>query len=86
MDEQGTRCEQRIREGYFPLGEGLIRPSEAEPLSWSAARALCQQEGAELLTVDDSQVLWGGYEGGTWGGKGLVWQGKTLIGVYLVVL
>ncbi|KAF0310739.1 hypothetical protein FJT64_001937 [Amphibalanus amphitrite] len=59
IDEQGTRCEQRIREGYFPLGESLVRPTEGTDdgqLSWAEARALCRADGGDLLVIDDIQM------------------------------
>ena len=69
VDEQATRCEQRIREGYFPLGEHLVRPTEGTgQLSWEEARAACRADGGDLLTVDDSQVRRG--DGLVWGNAG----------------
>ena len=78
MDEEGTRCEQRISEGYFPLGESLVRPTEGgtDRLSWDEARALCQADGGDLLTVDDSEVQRAAL-GGTVRYRGPHWEGQS---------
>lgn len=56
-DDSGTRCEQRLREGYQPLGAGLLRPVDPTTVfSYQEARADCLKDGADLLVVDSAEV------------------------------